>query len=305
MKIIKIIKNIILVLLFLFIFGFSLIFTQVINDDTRINLDKNIKFSSKTEYNTSYECKDGIFHGELLDGKFIQGEFDFLSNEVYIELFSDSKLQHGKMIYPGVGYYEGQYKKNKRNGTGKFYFKNNDVYSGKWVKDSLSNGKYTFANGNYYEGTFLNNIPYEGKLYIEEDDVDIIITIKKDTDLKYVKLNKKDGDYFDGYFDGEYFTGDVHLTYADGSVYQGHIQDSKRSGEGTYSWKTGEFYDGSWEEDLMNGNGDYYYQGKDQYPKLSGDFVNGLPNGSLTYQQNDTSMFTTIWDNGKCIKVSE
>lgn len=178
MKIIKVVKYIILSLLFLFIFGFSLVFTQVINDDTRIHVGKDIKFSSKTEYITSYESKDGIFYGKLIDRKFSKGEFDFLSNEIYVGSFSDSKLQHGKMIYPQIGYYEGQYKENKRNGTGKFYFINNDVYSGMWNNDCLSNGKYTFENGNYYEGTFSNNKPCEGKLYIKNDDVDIVFTIK-------------------------------------------------------------------------------------------------------------------------------
>lgn len=85
-------------------------------------------------------------------------------------------------------------------------------------------------------------------------------------------MHELDDDYLDGYLDGEYFTGDVHLTYADGSVYQGQMQDSKRNGIGTYSWKTGEFYEGEWEDDRMNGDGDYYYQGIDQYPKLSGAF---------------------------------
>lgn len=305
MKIIKVIKFVVLSLLFLFIFGFSLIFTQVINDDTRIQVDKDIKFSSNVEYVANYENKDGVFNGELFDGKFIKGEFNFLSDEVYVGSFSDSELQNGKMIYPEVGYYEGQYKKNKRDGTGKFYFNNNDVYSGKWKNDSLSNGKYTFESGNYYEGTFLNNSPYEGKLYIKNDDADITFTIKKDSDLKYVKMNKQDGDYYDGYFDGEFFTGDVHLTYSDGSVYQGQMQDGKRSGTGSYTWKTGEFYDGGWEDDRMNGDGDYYYQGKGQYPKLSGAFLNGLPNGTCTYYKDVTSKFITIWDNGKCTKVSE
>ncbi len=305
MKIIKVVKYIILSLLFLFIFGFSLVFTQVINDDTRIHVGKDIKFSSKTEYITSYESKDGIFYGKLIDGKFSKGEFDFLSNEIYVGSFSDSKLQHGKMIYPQIGYYEGQYKENKRNGTGKFYFINNDVYSGMWNNDCLSNGKYTFENGNYYEGTFSNNKPCEGKLYIKNDDVDIVFTIKKDTDLIYIKMHELDDDYLDGYLDGVYFTGDVHLTYADGSVYQGQMQDSKRNGIGTYSWKTGEFYEGEWEDDRMNGDGDYYYQGIDQYPKLSGAFLNGLPNGTCTYYKDVTSKFITKWDNGKCTKVSE
>ena len=95
------------------------------------------------------------------------------------------------------------------------------------------------------------------------------------------------------------------MTYSDGSVYQGQMQDGKRSGTGSYTWKTGEFYDGGWEDDRMNGDGDYYYQGKGQYPKLSGAFLNGLPNGTCTYYKDVTSKFITIWDNGKCTKVSE
>ena len=174
-----------------------------------------------------------------------------------------------------------------------------------WNNDCLSTGKYTFRSGDYYEGSFVNNKPYCGDFIIKEGDMEIKISIKDGSKRKYVKYDASNGDYLDGFFDGNIFSGNAHLTYTDGSIYEGEVIEGKRDGTGTYTWRTGEFYDGKWTDNNMNGYGTYYYKGKEKYPRLSGIFENGVPNGSFSYYIDANTHFKTEWENGKCIKVIE
>lgn len=298
-------KHILLTLLFLLLFGFSFSFTNFVSNKEIMRVAKDMKFSSTAEYKTQYETKDGTFIGIISNGKFANGEFDFLSQEIYVGSFSDSHLKEGKMVFPGVGYYEGKFENNKRQGHGKFYFDNKDTYEGVWDKDCLSSGKYTFQSGDYFEGRFINNKPYYGDFIVKESDKEIKISIKDGTTRKYVKYDASNGDYLDGFFDGNVFSGSAHLTYTDGSIYEGEVIEGKRDGTGTYTWNTGEFYDGKWTDNKMNGYGTYYYKGKEKYPRLVGIFENGVPNGSFEYYIDSNTYFNTEWNSGKCIKVIE
>ena len=39
------------------------------------------------------------------------------------------------MLYAGGSQYEGQWFRNKRNGTGKMIYSNKDIYEGEWLWD--------------------------------------------------------------------------------------------------------------------------------------------------------------------------
>ena len=72
-----------------------------------------------------------------------------------------------------------------------------------------------------------------------------------------------------------------------------------------YRWTDGAYYDGQWSEDKMSGEGTYYYPKDSDGYKLTGTFSDGKPNGECKYYVTSSRSYSTTWNNGKCIKVTE
>ena len=169
----------------------------------------------------------------------------------------------------------------------------------------MTEGIYKFSNGNSYEGTFAKNKAKNGTLYIKNNINKIKYTVTNGIISNKFSVQYNNGDHLYGYFSNNLFNGSVRLTYTDGSSYHGDIVDSKRNGSGSYQWKSGQYYEGNWTDDSMNGYGTYYYKGQYNYPKISGSFKNGVPDGECTYYQDENTSYSTQWTNGQCTKVSE
>lgn len=56
---------------------------------------------------------------------------------------------------------------------------------------------------------------------------------------------------------------------------------------------------------MMDGIGRYYYKGAGEYPRISGVFTNGKPDGECTYYESVSQYYTTKWEDGECTRVIE
>lgn len=254
------------------------------------------------------ETIDGKYTGEILNNKFNgTGRFEYFSKEIYTGNWKDSQLYgFGKMVFPNIGSYEGEYENSKRNGNGIFRWLNGDKYDGEWKDDKINGkGTYLFSDGDSFTGIFINNKIYNGKYKTSGKSYSMVISFNDGQISNEIEINYKNGDFIEGTYENKLFSGKARITYSDGSVYEGEIINSKRNGKGTYFWKSGQIYDGDWENDIMQGDGTYYYKGLDKYPKVSGYFSNGKPDGDCDYYETNTITYTTEWSNGKCIKIIE
>lgn len=275
--------------------------------------------AQELQWHGHIENEYGTYNGAMLGDLFLgQGDFSFLSGEIYTGEWSDSFMSgSGHMIFPEIGEYTGELERSKRNGTGIFQWYSGETYTGHWENDAMSGeGKYTFANGSVLEGTFEGNKPIAGKLTYQSSlsdnasDTEIIkLTYTFSDKAGHILFVTKGGLRYDGDASGLVSVGHASITYPSGNTYSGAISSGKRNGTGTYTWKntsgtTIAFYEGGWKNDHMNGWGEYHYSDS-EYPYLSGYFINDTPTGTLTYYKAAGNTFETTWKNGTCTNIKE
>jgi len=198
--------------------------------------------------------------------------------------------------------YDGEFLQSKRSGKGTFQWVNGDRYNGTWSEDQMQKGTYIFADGCTYMGTFQNNQLQSGIFTIGNSAKGLgFETFTADIDDgKVSKVNFK-------LLNGTRYNGDVtgyaEIIYLTGNTYVGIVSQGIRNGTGTFKWmsggKTVAFYVGEFSNDKMNGKGEYHYS-SEEYPYISGTFINGKPDGKATYYKESSKKFTTTWKNGVC-----
>ena len=271
------------------------------------------------EWHGRIENEFGTYNGALLGDLFSgEGDFAFLSGEVYTGDWKDSFMSGDGVIYfPEIGNYTGEMSESKRNGQGSFVWLSGDMYEGSWINDAMSgSGKYTFSNGGIFDGTFESNRPITGvytcQIDLSEDALETDFNYLQYTftdSTKHVEFHTKGGLVYDGDISALISTGSASITYSSGNIYVGELSAGQRQGKGKYTWKdssgtTTAYYDGSWELDSMNGQGEYHYSSS-TYPYLSGSFSNDVPSGTLTYFKEAGNTFETKWTDGTCTSVKE
>ena len=85
-------------------------------------------------------------------------------------------IRHGFGIneYENREYYIGDWKNNKRNGSGVYFFNSGNIFTGFFRKDKFINGNFKFVDGTVYNGDIINNKPdgfgkylnLDGSIYI-------------------------------------------------------------------------------------------------------------------------------------------
>lgn len=229
----------------------------------------------------------------------------FDSGITYSGQWENSGLNgQGVCTYPGVGSYQGEYSESKRNGTGTFTWDNGDELTGTWKDDLIQDGIYTFADGSYYNGSFNDDgNPKDGVFsYGKQDNSEIIdySIYYKDGSISTLIYSNSSGYSYQGSY-GE--SGNATITYPAGDTYTGDVKYGNREGTGTYTWKDSDArYVGQWSENEMAGYGVYYYSSTST-PSLAGNFVNGSPDGTLTYTKEDGTTFSVQYSNGNFISV--
>lgn len=217
----------------------------------------------------------GPLYKEMYEG---QGQFNYLKGGTYVGIFSASK----------------------RSGSGTFKWKNGDTYVGTWSGDNMDYGTYTFKDGRTYKGQFVNNKLFKGhielgKMVAQYGFLSYAADIANGK-VDAVLCEKSNGFKYNGKL-----TGYAEIKYPTGNTYVGNVVNGVRHGAGTFKWTYyGAYYTGQWANDDMNGIGTYFYKSA-QYPYISGNFVNGKPNGKAIYYKNASNKFNTIWQNGRCV----
>lgn len=165
-------------------------------------------------------------------------------------------------------------------------------------------GEYTFADGSVLSGTFADNRFDSGEYTVTGEKYTLKRTVADGKLNDKVSIELASGDSFYGTVSDGKFSGTGTVNYGNGDKYSGSFSASKRNGDGTYTWDDGARYSGAWSKDKMSGKGTYYYS-EDDYPRLDGEFDNGVPDGTCTYYETADVKYRTTWSDGECTKVEE
>jgi hypothetical protein len=257
--------------------------------------------------------------GTFSNNEFVKGEASFVwtngdsySGEILNGKFSGA----GTYTFANGNTLSGKFKNNDFvSGEGNFKWENGDTFLGH-ISDGVMSGEgtYIFANGAVLKGEFKNNRIVSGEYsYTASDaqnsDVTYLQFEISDSDDIELTFTTADGLRYEGDASGLTGSGSAKIIYPSGNEYEGNVYAGKRNGKGTFTWKdesgnTTAHYTGVFEDDSMTGTGKYYYENA-EYPYLSGEFVDGVPQGSCTYYKESGNTFSTTWVNGKCTNVTE
>ena len=138
------------------------------------------------------------------------------------------------------GRYEGNFKNNKKHGSGSYYFTNGDRFIGNYKNGDVISGSYTYKSGQRFTGKFTKKgSPTSGT-------------------ERYV--GKWKGDKYVGNFNNWKRHGQGTFFYKNGDKHFGEWKKGKRHGIGTYTFKNGKIKKGIWE------NGKFQYAQGSQNP---------------------------------------
>ena len=114
---------------------------------------------------TFYYANNDIYSGEFKEGKrHGQGTMHWANNDVYHGAYVDNMMDgYGKYTWANGSTYEGYYSKDARNGEGVLIINNGESmerYDGEWKNDKKSgSGVQEYSNGDRYSGKFINGLP--------------------------------------------------------------------------------------------------------------------------------------------------
>lgn len=211
----------------------------------------------------------------------------------------------GKLVFAGLGIYEGEFADKVRSGKGFFTWDNGDQYYGLWARDKINGeGILTLMDGTVLEGQFSNNVLSKGTVTYAVDGGTATRNVQSGKAQAAVTIVYENGTTVVGTLKGKEFAGNVTITYASGDTYVGTLSKGLKSGKGTYTWKNGSHYVGTWANDKMDGSGKYYYGKEENVRSLSGNFKEGVPYGTLIYVSEKKLQYNTVWTNGKCTSIT-
>jgi len=230
---------------------------------------------------TVVESSGGTYYGGVQDFTYVgKGTFQFLDGATYI----------------------GEFAKSKRNGSGTYSWPNGDKFTGTWADDQMFQGTYTFADGRVYDGTFQNGHLVDGMIHLNQAAAKYNFSFYdakvEGGQVTSISCQTTDGLHYNGKLSGY-----AEVTYPSGNKYHGNMSGGQRDGSGTFTWMSGgaevAFYTGNWKNDAESGTGEYHYTAQ-SFPYISGNFVNGKPDGTVKYYESDSKTFTTTWKDGVC-----
>ena len=147
----------------------------------------------------------------------------------------------GQTLFPNGDMYTGQYKANRREGTGTYWwYANGIIYTGQW-RDNLRHGvgRIVYPDGGRYLGSWVNDVKTGQGRYTYPDGSSYAGTWVNDTKHGYGVYNFVDGSSFTGSFvDNEFVSGEWRL--AGGTRYYGTFLKDVPVGKGVYVYKFGQ-----------------------------------------------------------------
>ncbi len=222
--------------------------------------------------------------------------------------------------------YYGEFKDDKRTGTGMYYWPNGDRFEGEWKDDEPVNGAlWVVLHGKnhkpdtlYYEGKFsdgkmngygLAKTPVykyagEWKENKKWGHGKRIFTDGRSYDGEwqddkmwghgiYILSNK---DRYEGEWKDEMKNGKADIVLANGNRYTGNYVDDKVNGDVVYIYANGDKYEGGYKNDLMNGQGVYTWANGDTY---IGNWVDNFKNGHGVFTSKAGEIYDGNWVDDK------
>ena len=177
----------------------------------------------------------GIWENDILNN----GNIYYMNGAEYKGQINDYLREgHGKYI-SDLETYEGDWKKDQKNGKGEIVYKDGTKYKGDFSNNKFNgDGEMNWIDGTYYKGQFLNNTLH-GKGF-----------------LKGVNNH-----LYNGFFEKGFYHGDGEFKWIDGDnndiIYKGNYINGKKDGKGKLHLKNGDSYNGNWESGLPHGEGFY------------------------------------------------
>ena len=174
--------------------------------------------------------------------------------------------------YPN-GTYQGIMLNDKREIKGIMIYNNGAKYEGQWRKDK-KNGKGIFTSSNYFNCKNKIGMKYEGEFTDDRFE-------------GYGVVTYTNGDKYEGEWKRSKQYGKGTVTYFDGSKYVGEWKDGSFDGNGIFYLKNGERFEGNFVNNKYNGYGKYFYIDGSY---LEGIFRNDHPKGNCLLHKNDGSI---------------
>jgi hypothetical protein len=168
-----------------------------------------------------------VYQGKLIykDGTY-EGEWYYDSYQIC--------RKNGKKIYTNGDVYEGEWKRNYKEGKGKMIYANGDIYEGEWDYDHHSEqGEMIYENGDIFEGRWYKT-PRDGIMKYANGDV-----------------------YKGGFLENTESCGLGEMIYRNGDVYKGFWLNGKKNGQGKMIYSNGSIYEGHWKDDMKHGTGEF------------------------------------------------
>ena len=205
------------------------------------------------------------------------------------------------------GEYEGQWRRDARDGYGVMKWADGSRFEGEWKDDQRRRGRMVMADGAVYEGEFRNDrfhgagtltlrvggakdslktfqgvfaegrAPADGSLYYHQSGDRYTGGHQDFLRQGFGVLVSANGDRYEGEFSEDKREGVGFLTHANGDYYYGEFLNDRKEGVGRQFFKSDgdKVYEGQWQKDLRHGEGalierDRILQGVWRHGKLEG-----------------------------------
>ncbi|MEX2367533.1 MAG: C13 family peptidase [Pseudohongiellaceae bacterium] len=114
-----------------------------------------------------------IYRGEYKNGQWVEGVLHFPNGQTYDGEFERQRFDgSGKLTFGNRTVYEGEFRAGKMAGEGKMTTADDTVYEGTFSGDRLTQGTITSSDGSVYEGELSNWRPHgEGRLVQADGEV--------------------------------------------------------------------------------------------------------------------------------------
>ena len=199
---------------------------------------------------------------------------------------NDKSIPHGQGFhtFPNGSTYEGEWKEGKRHGKGKWRDVNGAYAEGEFVNDILFDGRIKMAEeeDGYIEGLMTNGLPTGEVRVVLFESVDYRGEVDKNFRYHGHGLIRYLGDQENG------------RDFA-GCEYEGEFKNGKKSGRGIYRWPDGLVYEGEFYNDWINGSGTLELPGA----VFEGTWVDGARNGPGVDIFDDGGRFEGEYVKGK------
>eukprot|EP00439_Symbiodinium_sp_Y106_P039897 s767_g4.t2 len=202
---------------------------------------------------------DATYEGGWLNGqKHGQGSLTLKALLDSDSGIGDSWRLHHECMHQDGSKYVGQFKNDKKDGSGVYHYPSGAKYTGQWVNDlQEGDGKEEWADGSVFEGQFKAGAKhgrgkfvwstlcrYEGEFDATSDNNDM---------HGEGVYTWNDGRGYSGQWNRNTMAPRGKMWWSDGRTYEGEFLDGRKHGEGTLKWPDGRSYSGQWQDGKQHG----------------------------------------------------